>query len=82
MRNATAAAKRDKRFGRLEVDETTLRIDNRRNRGIDSLRGCIVSKPCERPSDIIMRGESERLYWEDEQDYNRALKLINKHFSK
>jgi hypothetical protein len=81
MRNAMAAAKRDKRFRRLEVDETTLRIDNRRIRGIDSLRGCIISKPSERPSDIIRRAESERLYWEDEQDTLRALDLINKHFS-
>ena len=82
MRDAMAAALRDKRFGPAVVDETTLRIDNRRLRVPDSLQGCIVNKGHERPSDIIRRAMSEKLYWEDQSDTLEAIKIIREHFNK
>lgn len=82
VRDAMAAAKRDRRFGRSQLNRTALRIDNRRRRGPDSLLGCLVSEPEESPSDIIRRAKSEILYWEDQQDSLNAIDLIKKHFNK
>ena len=80
MRNAMTAAKKANRFaGTDDLDETTLRIDNRRLRGPDSLQGCIVNKPNERPSDIIRRVNSEQLYWDEKKDNIEAISIIKKH---
>lgn len=80
MRSAMAAAKRDNRLASLAYDETTLRIDNSRLRGPDSLKGCIVNEPDDRPSDIILRAQSELLYLEDQKDTADVIELVKKDF--
>ncbi|GBE20228.1 hypothetical protein BMS3Abin17_00965 [archaeon BMS3Abin17] len=75
------AAERDGRFdGFDELDLTTLRIDNKYLRSSGSLRGCIVSKPSKRPSDIIRECNSAKLYYDDKRDTEEAIKRIKKHF--
>ena len=78
MRNAMIVAKRNNRLRPLKFDETTLRIDNARLRPFESLQGCIVNYPSERPSDILYRLESELSYAQDKHDTEKAIKIIKR----
>jgi len=72
MRDAMKVALRDKRLGNLdEINITAIRIDNKKARGEISNK---------KPSDIIRKYNSLKIYYDDKKDTEEAIELIKKHF--
>lgn len=71
MRSAMKAAKKDKRF-QMGSEKYGIVRDCRTKNGFSGIR----------PSDLIRRCKSELLYLEEQEDYKRALRIINKNLSK
>ena len=71
-RDAMKVALRDKRLGNLdEINITAIRIDNKKARGEISNK---------KPSDIIRKYNSLKIYYDDKKDTEEAIELIKKHF--
>ena len=76
MRDARAKAREEDLLGPMELDGTSVRIDNDWSTSPDSLKGCLVRNPHDRPSDIVRKASREQASMKERNRYFRAFKRI------